>query len=76
MGTKHVDVMQTCAMCGGQFPGPGVTAGDKLYCCNKCADYHQHKLHLVAAIASKLIGILSLGAIIGYLIGRSRSPLD
>ena len=74
MVTKHVEVMQTCAMCGGRFPGPGMEAGGKLYCCDKCADYHQHKLHMVAAMAPKLVGILSLGAMVGYLIGRNRKP--
>jgi hypothetical protein len=73
MSTETIEVMQTCAMCGGRFPGAGIDAGGKLYCCDKCADFHQHKLHMVAAMAPKLVGILSIGAIVGYFIGRSRN---
>lgn len=62
--------MQSCAMCAGLFPGPGIIDHGKAYCCDKCADYHQHKLHMLAAMAPKLIGVLSIGAIIGYLVRR------
>ena len=72
MTTEPIELMQRCAMCGGRFPGPGINASDKVYCCDKCADFHQHKAHRVAAMAPKLLGILSLGAILGYFIGRHR----
>ncbi|MBI3910780.1 MAG: hypothetical protein HY320_07590 [Armatimonadetes bacterium] len=29
--------MLTCARCSGQFPGPGVTADEQIYCCDVCA---------------------------------------
>jgi hypothetical protein len=64
--------MHTCAMCSGQFPGPGVETAGQVYCCDKCADYDQHKSHMLAAMAPKVVGILGLGAFIGYLLGRSR----
>ncbi len=67
--------MHVCAMCSGRFPGPGIENEGKLYCCDKCADYHQHKFHMVAAMAPKMIGILGVGAIVGYIIGRNRSKL-
>ena len=70
---ETTESMQTCAMCSGRFPGPGIENSGKLYCCDKCADYHQHKLHMVAAMAPKLVGILGVGAILGYLVGRNRS---
>ena len=73
MTMQAIEAMQICAMCGGQFPGPGIAASAKLYCCDKCADYHQHKFHMAAAMAPKLVGILSIGAIVGYLIGRNRN---
>jgi hypothetical protein len=73
MSTETIEVMQTCAMCGGRFPGAGIDAGGKLYCCDKCADFHHHKLHMVAAMAPKLVGILSIGAMVGYFIGRNRN---
>lgn len=74
---EATDSMNTCAMCNGRFPGPGIESPGidskgKLYCCDKCADYHQHKLHMVAAMAPKIVGILGIGAFIGYLIGRRR----
>ncbi len=62
--------MQACAMCAGLFPGPGITDAGKVYCCDKCADFHQHKLRRLGAMAPKLISILSVGVIIGYLIRR------
>ena len=64
--------MLSCAMCGGKFPGPGIEDGGKLYCCDKCADYHQHTSHMLAAMAPRLVGILGIGALIGYMIGRNR----
>jgi len=64
--------LHSCAMCGGKFPGPGIEDGGKLYCCDKCADYHQHKSHMLAAMAPKLVGILGIGALIGYMVGRNR----
>ncbi len=73
MATEAIEVMQICAMCGGRFPGPGIEASGKLYCCDKCADYHQNKFRMVAAMAPKLVSILSIGAIVGYFIGRNRN---
>ena len=67
------EAMQTCAMCAGQFPGPGIQNQGKVYCCDKCADYHQHKLHMLAAMAPKLVAVLGVGAIIGYHVGYRRS---
>lgn len=67
------ETMQTCAMCAGQFPGPGIQNQGKVYCCDKCADYHQHKLHMLVAMAPKLAAVLGVGAIIGYLVGRRRN---
>lgn len=67
------DALNTCAMCGGRFPGPGIEAGGEIYCCDKCADRHQHKMRLVTAMAPKVIGILGIGAVLGYLVGRKRS---
>ena len=64
--------MHTCAMCKGRFPGLGIEAEGKLYCCDKCADYDQHKSHMVAAMAPKLVGILGIGGLIGYMVGRNR----
>lgn len=72
MTTKAIETMQICAMCGGRFPGSGIEVSGKLYCCDKCEDYHQHKFHMVAAMAPKLVGILSIGVIIGYFLGRNR----
>lgn len=69
---ETTESMHSCAMCGGKFPGPGIEAEGKLYCCDKCADYDQHKSHMVAAMAPKLVGILGVGAFIGYMIGRNR----
>lgn len=68
-----VDALNTCAMCGGHFPGRGIEAGGEVYCCDRCADRHQHKMHRVTAMAPKVIGILSIGAALGYLVGRNRS---
>lgn len=65
--------LNTCAMCGGHFPGDGIEAGGKAYCCDKCADRDQHKLHMLAAMAPKIIGVLAAGAALGYLLGRGRS---
>lgn len=65
--------MQTCAMCAGRFPGPGIQNQTKVYCCDKCADYHQHKLHMLIAMAPKLVGVLGVGAIVGYLVGQRRN---
>lgn len=65
--------LNSCAMCGGYFPGPGVEAGGKVYCCDKCADRDQHKLHMLTAMAPKIMGMLAIGAALGYLLGRGRS---
>ena len=66
-------LMQICAMCAGQFPGPGVQSQGNVYCCDKCADYHQHKIHMLAAMAPKLAGVIGVGAMIGYFIGQRRN---
>ena len=60
--------MQSCAMCAGLFPGPGIVEHGKVYCCDKCATMQQHKLRGILAMAPKLIGVLSIGAILGFLI--------
>lgn len=60
--------IQSCAMCAGLFPGPGIVEHGKVYCCDKCANMQQHKLRGLLAMAPKLIGVLSVGAIFGYLI--------
>ncbi len=72
---ETTESMQICAMCRGRFPGPGIENEGKLYCCDKCADYHRHKLHMAAAMAPKLLGILGVGAVAGYFLGRSRRKL-
>ncbi len=69
---EATESMHSCAMCSGKFPGPGIEAEGKLYCCDKCADYDHHKSHMVAAMAPKLVGILGIGALIGYMVGRKR----
>lgn len=69
---EETESMQSCAMCGGRFPGPGIENEAKVYCCDKCADFHQHKSHMVAAMAPKVLGVLGIGALLGYLIGRKR----
>ncbi len=69
---EETEGMKACAMCGGRFPGPGIESEGKVYCCDKCADYHQHKSHMAAAMAPKVLGVMGIGAILGYLIGRKR----
>ena len=73
---EAIESMQTCAMCGGRFPGPGIEKEGNAYCCDKCADYHLHKLHMAAAMAPKVLGILGIGALIGFFIGRNRRKLS
>lgn len=70
MGTA--EAVHQCAMCKGVFPGPGVQMGGEIYCCDKCADRDQNKMHMVAAMAPKVIGVLSVGALLGYLVGRNQ----
>lgn len=62
------ETMQSCAMCSGLFPGPGIVDHGQLYCCDKCANMHQHKFSGLMAMAPKLLVVLSIGATIGYLI--------
>jgi len=62
--------MHTCAMCGGKFPGPGMEIEGKLYCCDKCADFGEHKTHMIAAMAPKVAAVFTLGACVGYIVGR------
>lgn len=68
MGTA--DALETCAMCGGHFPGAGIESAGKMYCCDKCADRDQNKMRMVAAMAPKIIGLLTIGALVGYFLGR------
>lgn len=60
--------MQSCDMCAGQFPGPGIRLNDKVYCCDKSADTAQHKLRMLTKMAPKLMAVLSIGAVFGYLL--------
>lgn len=60
--------MQSCDMCAGQFPGPGIQFDDKVYCCDKCADAAQHKLRMLTKMAPKILAVLGIGAIFGYLL--------
>lgn len=62
--------LNTCAMCGGHFPGNGIETAGKIYCCDKCADRDQHKLHMLTAMAPKIGAVLAVGAALGYLLGR------
>lgn len=64
--------MQTCASCGGHFPGPGIQSKGKVYCCDKCAEAAQNKLRMLVMMAPKLAGIMGIGAIVGYLLGNNR----
>lgn len=59
-------------MCGGHFPGPGIEGVGMVYCCDKCADCDQNKMHMVAVMAPKVLGMLTIGSVIGYLLGRRR----
>ncbi len=61
-----------CAMCGGKFPGPGIELSGNYYCCDRCAEYSQHKSHMVLAMAPKLAAVLAIGAGLGYLFARHR----
>ena len=60
--------MQSCALCAGLFPGPGLFENGKVYCCDKCARMQQHKFRGLLMVAPKLLGLLSVGAILGYFI--------
>lgn len=62
---QSTEAMNTCAMCEGRFPGPGIESESQLYCCDKCADYAHHRLHMVAAMAPKVLGMLAIGGLIG-----------
>lgn len=64
--------MQKCAMCGGRFPGPGIESEGKSYCCDRCANFQQHKFKMIAAMAPKLAGVLGIAAIFGYIIKHNR----
>lgn len=60
--------MQSCDLCAGLFPGPGIQLNDKVYCCDKCADAAQHKLRMLTKMAPKLMVVLGVGAFFGYLL--------
>lgn len=60
--------MRSCDLCSGLFPGPGIELNGKVYCCNKCADAAQHKLRMLTTMAPKIMTILAIGVIFGYLL--------
>lgn len=62
------ETMKSCAICGGLFSVPRIVDHGQLYCYDKCANMHQHKFSGFMAMAPKLMVVLSVGAIIGYLI--------
>lgn len=62
--------MNRCARCGGRFPGPGIAANGRVYCCDKCAAGPSARNMLpMLPILAALIGA---GAVLGWLAGRSR----
>ncbi|MBT9568243.1 MAG: hypothetical protein IV085_08080 [Thiobacillus sp.] len=67
---RITESMHTCSMCGGKFPGPGIEEEGKLYCCDRCADFGQHKTHMLAAMAPKVAGVLALGLVAGFVLSR------
>lgn len=58
--------MQRCAMCGGQFPGPGVEREGRFYCCDRCARGKRMKAMMLLEFGGTLIG----GFIGGFIVGR------
>lgn len=68
---RVTESMHTCATCSGKFPGPGIEEAGKLYCCDRCADFGQHKTHMLAAMAPKVAGVLALGVVAGFFLSRS-----
>lgn len=71
MTSADAESMQTCAKCGGHFPGPGIENRGKVYCCDKCAQAGQHKFRRLIAMAPKLVSVASIGAVVGFLLGSN-----
>lgn len=68
---SDAESMQTCTKCGGHFPGAGVENNGKVYCCDKCAQAGRHKLHELIGMAPKLISVVGIGAVAGFLLGSN-----
>ncbi len=65
---------QTCARCGGHFPGPGVEQAGMIYCCDTCAAgpmrMWPRMLLGVLPVAGLLLGT---GMALGRYLGRRES---
>lgn len=74
MDERSSTTMQECVNCGGLFPGPGVSRGRKIFCCDMCV--HQFEVHAPGMLRRglKLLGIAGLAAgifMLGQYSGRA-----
>lgn len=63
----RTELMQTCARCGGHFPGPGVERDGKIYCCDMCAAGPKQ---MWPRMALRMLPIAAVLLGVGVLIGR------
>ena len=65
------DEVQTCARCGGRFPGPGVERNSKTYCCDRCAAGPKRMLpRMILHVAPIALGLIGVGILIGRRLER------
>lgn len=60
---------ETCARCGGRFPGPGIGWHGKVYCCDQCAVQAERSISK-AGMLLKMLPIAALAVGVGTMFYR------